>query len=82
MIFGIILYKYRTKVQKLACLAITGGIKKIPTATMECLLDLPHLNLIVMGELVSTLPREIPKNRVNIEYTDGKIKPDGSPILF
>jgi hypothetical protein len=30
-----------SKIQKLACLAITGAIKMIPTAAMEVLLGLP-----------------------------------------
>jgi hypothetical protein len=38
------------KVQRLACLSITGSIKSTPTAAMEALIDLPPLHLVIQGE--------------------------------
>jgi len=36
-----------SKVQRLACLAITGVMKMTPTAAMEVLLDLPPLQMMI-----------------------------------
>lgn len=39
-----------SKVQRLACLGITGAIKTTSTAAMETLLDLPPLQFVIMAE--------------------------------
>lgn len=39
-----------SKVQRLACLAITGAMKTAPTAAIETLLNIPPLHIIIMAE--------------------------------
>lgn len=39
-----------SKVQRLACLGITGAMRGTPTAAMEALLDLPPLHITIRGE--------------------------------
>lgn len=38
------------RIQRMACLGITGAIRTTPTASMEAILDLPPLDLIILGE--------------------------------
>ena len=40
----------RAKIQKLACLAITGAMKMTPRAAMEVLLGLPALHVMIEAE--------------------------------
>jgi ribonuclease HI len=46
-----------TKIQRLACLGITGAMKTTPTAALEALLDLPPLHLYVEGQARLTAHR-------------------------
>lgn len=39
-----------SRIQRLACLGITGAIKTTPTAALETLLDLPPLDIFIKGE--------------------------------
>lgn len=39
-----------SNVQRLACLGITGELKKTPTQAMEMLLELPRLHMVLKGE--------------------------------
>jgi hypothetical protein len=39
------------KIQRMACLAITGAMKLTPTAAMEVLLNLTPLDLLIMAEV-------------------------------
>ena len=39
-----------TKIQRLACLCVTGAMSSGPTAGMEMLLGLPPLDLVIVGE--------------------------------
>jgi len=41
--------KKLSKVQKLACLRIMGGIRTTPTGAFEALVGLPPLNLVIQG---------------------------------
>ena len=45
------------RIQRMACLAITGAMKSTPTAAMEVLLDLTLLNLLIMAEARMALYR-------------------------
>jgi len=45
------------KVQRLACLGITGAICTSPTGTMEALTGLPLLDLLIQGEVRSAAHR-------------------------
>jgi len=38
------------RIQKMACLAITGAMRSTPTAATEVLLDLTPLDLLIMAE--------------------------------
>jgi hypothetical protein len=38
------------RIQRMACLAITGAMKSAPSAAMEVLLNLTPLNLLIMAE--------------------------------
>ena len=38
------------RVQRLACLGITGAMKGTPTASMEVVLNLPPLDIFIKGE--------------------------------
>ena len=42
--------KKLSKIQRLACLGITGAVRTTPTRTMEALICLPPLELVVQGE--------------------------------
>jgi hypothetical protein len=42
--------KRLSKVQKLACLEITGAIRRTPTGAMEALTGLPPLDLVIQEE--------------------------------
>jgi hypothetical protein len=46
-----------TKIQRLACLGITGAMRTTPTAALEALLDLPPLHLYVEGQARLTAHR-------------------------
>ena len=39
-----------SRIQRLACLGITGALRTTPTRAMEALICLPHLELVVQGE--------------------------------
>ena len=45
------------RIQRMACLAITGAMKLTPTAAMEVLLNLTALNLLIMAEARMALYR-------------------------
>jgi hypothetical protein len=45
------------KIQRMACLAITGAMKSTPTVAMEVLLNLTPLNLMIMAEVRMALYR-------------------------
>ena len=45
------------RIQRMACLAITGAMKSTPTAAMEVLLNLTPLNLLIMAEARMALYR-------------------------
>jgi hypothetical protein len=45
------------RIQRMACLAITGAMKLIPTAAMEVLLNLTPLHLLIMAEVRMALYR-------------------------
>jgi predicted membrane protein len=40
-----------SKVQRLACLGITGALRTTPTGAMEVLVGLPPLDLVIQGEV-------------------------------
>ena len=46
-----------SKVQRLACLGITGVFQTTPTSAMEVLVGLPPLDLVIQGEASSTAHR-------------------------
>jgi hypothetical protein len=46
-----------SKVQRLACLGITGAFRTIPTGAMEALVGLPLLDLLMQGEARSAAHR-------------------------
>ena len=46
-----------SKVQRLACLGITGAFRTTPTSAMEVLVGLPPLDLVIQGEASSTAHR-------------------------
>src|ERR1044072_996394 len=41
---------FLSRLQRLACLCITGAIRSTPTAAMETMLNLPPLDIYVRGE--------------------------------
>jgi len=45
------------RIQRMACLAITGAMKSTPTAAMEVLLNLTLLDLLIMAEARMALYR-------------------------
>jgi hypothetical protein len=45
------------RIQRMACLAITGAMKSTPTAAMEVLLNLTPLNLLIIAEVRMALYR-------------------------
>jgi hypothetical protein len=45
------------RIQRMACLAITGAMKSTPTAAMEVLLNLTPLHLLIMAEARMALYR-------------------------
>jgi hypothetical protein len=45
------------RIQRMACLVITGAMKSTPTVAMEVLLNLTPLNLLIMAEARMTLYR-------------------------
>jgi len=45
------------RIQRMACLAITGSMKSTPTAAMEMLLNLTPLDLIILAEARMALYR-------------------------
>jgi hypothetical protein len=54
------IYKYKIKlgrIQRIACLAITGAMKSTPTAAMEVPLNLTPLDLLIMAEARFSLYR-------------------------
>jgi hypothetical protein len=59
--------KLLSKVQRLACISITGTMRTTPTAALEVLLDLPPLHLFLEGEVGRTLSRVslVLKRKVN-----------------
>jgi hypothetical protein len=49
--------KKLSKVQRLACLGITGALRTTPTGAMEVLVGLPPLDLVIQGEARSIAHR-------------------------
>jgi hypothetical protein len=45
------------RIQRMACLAVTGAMKSTPTAAMEALLNLTPLDLLIMAEVRTALYR-------------------------
>jgi hypothetical protein len=45
------------RIQRMACLAVTGAMKPTPTAAMEMLLNLTPLDLLIMAEVRMALYR-------------------------
>lgn len=45
------------KVQRMACMAITGAFRTTPTAALEVLLDLPPLHIVIQSEARKALHR-------------------------
>lgn len=46
-----------SRLQRMACLAITGGLRSTPTTSMEVLLDLPPLDILIRAEARMALYR-------------------------
>jgi hypothetical protein len=46
-----------SKVQRLACLGITGALRTTPTGALEALVGLPPLDLVIQGEARSAAHR-------------------------
>jgi hypothetical protein len=46
-----------SKIQRFACLGITGAIRATPTGAMEALVGLPPLDLVIQGEARSAAHR-------------------------
>ena len=66
------------KVQRCACLLITGAMRTTPTAAMEIMLSLPPLHLVVMTEArVATYRMEISEHNVDLGLRTRAI--NGSP---
>jgi hypothetical protein len=60
------------RIQRMACLAITGAMKSAPTVAMEVLLNLNPLNLLIMGEARMALYRMyISKQTVDLKTETG-----------
>jgi len=47
--------KRLSRVQRLACLGITGAIRTTPTGAVETLTGLPPLDLVIQGEARSAV---------------------------
>jgi hypothetical protein len=47
------------RVQRLACLGITGAMRTTPTGAVEALTDLPPLELVIQGEAKSAAHRPL-----------------------
>ena len=45
------------KIQRLACLLVTGAMNTTPTAALECILNFPPLNIYVQGVALATYHR-------------------------
>jgi hypothetical protein len=73
------------RIQRTACLAITGAMRSTPTAAVEVLLDLTPLDLMIMVEARMTLYRlHIPKQTAANEIATGLLsirKSVGDTIL-
>jgi aspartyl/asparaginyl-tRNA synthetase len=73
------------RIQRMACLAITGVIKSTPTAAMEVLLNLNPLDLLIMAEARLALYRlHTPKQPADFKMEAGMLsirKKVGDPIL-
>jgi hypothetical protein len=73
------------RIQRIACLAITGAMKSTPTAAMEALLNLTPLDLLIMAEARMTLYRlRISKQTNDLKTNVGMLsiwKNVGDPIL-
>jgi hypothetical protein len=73
------------RIQRMACLAITGSMKSTPTAAMEVLLNLTPLDLLKMAEARLALHRlHIPKQPSDLKIEVGMLsiwKNVGDPIL-
>jgi hypothetical protein len=55
------------KLQRLACLAITGVMKTTPTAAMEVLLGLPPLHVIIASEAQAGIYRLCAINSADLD---------------
>ncbi len=74
-----------SKIQRMACLGITGAMKTTPTEGMETLLDLPPLDAQVLAAARTTFHRLQWQNQIRIHRTDSGIssiwKQVSDPIL-
>jgi hypothetical protein len=62
--------KELSKIQKLACLAITGAMKMTPRAAMEVLLGLPALHVMIETEAQTGLYRIMCTQQWQPKYTN------------
>jgi hypothetical protein len=73
------------RIQRMACLAITGAMKLTPTVAMEVLLNLALLDLLIMAEVRLALHRlHVPKQPSHLKTEVGMLsiwKNVGNPIL-
>jgi hypothetical protein len=73
------------RIQRMACLAITGAMKSTPTAAMGVLLNPTPLDLLIMAVVRMALYRlHIPKQPTNFKTEVGMLsiwKDMGDPIL-
>ena len=58
-----------SKIQRIACLGITGAFKTTPTTALEVLLDLPPLEIVIKAEARMALYRLQGKNTLETETT-------------
>ena len=70
--------KMLSKVQRLACVSITGVMRTTPTAALEVLLDLPPLHIFLEGEVTRSLCRVSLVLKRRVDYCEGTIR--GSKI--
>lgn len=78
--------KQLNRVQRLACVMVTGAMKNTPTAALEVLLNLPPLHIFLMGEAMAACYRMIHANQWspradNVGHAMIRSRMDSMPIL-
>lgn len=73
-----------SKVQRLACVSITGAMRTTPTAAMEMLLDLTPLHILIMGEARLALYRlQLSSVNIKVDTPHTRLLTDiGGPLLL